>query len=137
DLDAVRAAAGDGAIDYAVVMGSFHFINRIADLLHVDSEALPPALRRFELLRRITVRVASRLLSRMDLVERAYPQSFDEVKRSTAPILSRALGRPLDGELGPVAARPKVVEILALALEERDVRSTLDRSTVERVHAVV
>ena len=38
---------------------------------------------------------------------------------------------------GPLAARPKLVEILALALEERDRHSGLDRATVARLHATV
>jgi alkylhydroperoxidase family enzyme len=137
DLEPVRAAAGDDAIDYALVIGAFHFINRIADLLHVDAEALPPSLRRFELLRRLTVRVASTLLARMDLAPRDYPSSFDQAVRSAAPVFSRALGRPLAGELSAVAARPKIVETLALALEERDARSSLERTTLVRVHAAV
>ena len=137
DLEPVRAAAGDGAIDYALVMGSFHFINRIADLLHVDSEALPPVLRHVEPLRRLTVRIASKLLARMDLSPRDYPHSFDDALRSAALVFARALGRPLAGELSAAAARPKAVELIALALEERDVRSSLDHGTLARVHDIV
>jgi len=137
DLAPVRAVAGDGAIDYALVVCAFHFINRIADLLHVDSEALPPSLRRFELLRRLTVRVASKLLERMDLAVREYPRSFDDAVRDAAPVFARALGGSLASQLAPIAARPKVVEMIALALEERDARSTLDRATLARIHATV
>ena len=137
DVGALRSVAGNGAIDYALVMGAFHFINRMADLLHVESEALPPSLRRFEPLRRITVRVASKLLSRMDLGPRDYPRSFDEAVRSATPTFSRALGRRLADELAAVAVRPQVVELLALALEERDARSSLDRGTLARIHATV
>src|SRR5262249_21962729 len=38
--------------------------------------------------------------------------------------------------LAPVAARPKVVELIALAIEERE-RSTLPRDTVARIHRAV
>lgn len=137
DLAPVRAAAGDGALDYVLVLGSFHFINRIADLLGVDPEALPEALRRFELVRRLGVRIASRLLARMDLANRTYPTSYAEALASAAPLVERSLGRPVGEALAPFAARPKLIEVLALALAERDERSTLDRATLARVQRTV
>ncbi len=137
DLAPVRAAAGDGALDYVLVLGSFHFINRIADLLGVDPEALPEALRRFELVRRLGVRIASRLLARMDLANRTYPTSYAEALASAAPLGERSLGRPVGEALAPFAARPKLIEVLALALAERDERSTLDRATLARVQRTV
>ena len=137
DLTPVRAAAGDGALDYVLVLGSFHFINRIADLLGVDPEAVPEALRRFEVVRRIGVRVAATLLARMDLANRAYTPSYDAALARAAPLVQRALGRPVGDTLVAFRARPKMVEMLALALEERDERSTLDRTTLARVHRTV
>lgn len=137
DLEPVRAAAGDGALDYALVLSAFHFINRIADLLHVDSEALPERLRRFEFLRRLSVRVASRLMARMDLQNRRFDASYDETVAAIRPALVRATGRDPGDAFRPVAARPKLVEALRLALEERDERSSLGRDTLARIHRVV
>jgi hypothetical protein len=137
DLAPVRAVAGDGALDYVLVLGSFHFINRIADLLGVDPEALPERLRRFEFLRRIGVRVAARLLARMDLANRAYAPSYGAALEGARPAVERALGRPVGDALESLRSRPKMIEVLALALAERDERSTLDRPTLARVQRTV
>ena len=137
DLAPVRAAAGDGALDYVLVLGSFHFINRVADLLGVDPEALPETLRRFELVRRVGVRIAARLISHMDLANRAYAPSWEAAMQRAAPLVERSLGRPAGDALAPLRARPKMLEVLALALAERDERSTLDRGTLARVHGTV
>ena len=138
DLAPLRAVAGDGALDYVLVLGSFHFINRIADLLGVDPDApLPEALRRFELVRRLGVRIASRILARMDLANRAYPTSYAEAVRRAAPLVERSLGRPAGDALAAFGARPKLIEVLALALAERDERSTLDRATLALVQRTV
>jgi hypothetical protein len=138
DLAPLRAVAGDGALDYVLVLGSFHFINRIADLLDVDPDApLPEALRRFELVRRLGVRIASRILARMDLANRTDPTSYAEAVRRAAPLVERSLGRPVGDALARLAERPKLVEVLALALAERDERSTLDRATLTRVQRTV
>lgn len=133
DLDSLRAAAGDGAVTYALVAGSFHFINRIADLLHVDSEALPKGLRRFELLRRLSVRVAARLFRGVDLANRPYGQTYEQAIAQSGPAIEAALGRPLDGRLDGLRKRPHAVDILRLALEERDQRSSLPRTLVARI----
>src|SRR5262249_48427997 len=136
DLEPVRAVAGDDALDYAVVIAAFHFINRVADLLHVDPEALPESLRRFETLRRIAVRAASVLMRRMDLRVRAYPTSFRDAVARATPMLARPTALAAAEALAPVAARPKVVELIALAIEERE-RSTVPRETLGRVHRAV
>jgi len=136
DLDPLRALVGDGALDYVMVVGGFHFINRIADLLHVDPEALPASLRRLEPLRRLAVRAASVLMARMDLANRPYRASFDEVVATVAPALAAGID-DARAALAPARSRPKVVEILRLALEERDARSTLDRPTLARIHRTV
>jgi hypothetical protein len=133
DLAPLRAAAGDAALDYALVMAAFHFINRIADLLHVDPEALPARLRRFEPLRRLGLRIASRLMARMDLANRGYTTPYDEALAA----LAERTGTPLDGLPGALRARPKLLEVLRLALEERDLRSTLGRDTLARIHRTV
>ena len=137
DLEPLRALVGDGALDYVLVIGSFHFVNRIADLLHVDSEALPERLRRYEWLRRLGVRAASRLIGRMDLAVRPYEVTYAQAVDQIAPACARALRRPLREELMPLAPRPKLIEVLRLALEERDVRSFLTRPTLVRVQRTV
>jgi len=124
----VRAIAGDDALDYAIVVAAFHFINRVADLLHVDPDALPESLRRFELVRRLAVRATSVLMRRMDLRVRPYATTF-------ADAVARAGVGPAEA-FAPVAARPKIVELVALAVAERD-RSTLRRDTVARIHRTV
>ena len=115
-----------------LVLGVFHFINRIADLLHVDAEALPERLRRFESIRRLGVRVASRILARGDLRNRPYAVGWDEARSRIAPLLERHDARALRA----LAPRPKLVEALQLALEERG-RSSVDRPTLARIHRTV
>ena len=128
---------GDGALDYALVLASFQFINRIADLLHVDPEALPEGLRRFEPMRRLSVWAASRLMRRMDLRNRRYTSTFEEERSRVATLFERATGRQLADRLEPLRSRPKIVEAIRHALEERDVRSTLGLQTIATVHRVV
>jgi hypothetical protein len=136
DLEPLRAVVGDAAIDYTLVLGGFHFINRIADLLHVDPEALPDSLRRFEMFRRFGVGIAARMFSRIDLANRRYAESFEEMvavwPRGATPAVSGSAS--LASCLEPIRARPKAGEILRLALEERDSRSSLDRDLLQRVH---
>jgi alkylhydroperoxidase family enzyme len=137
DLEPVREIVGDDALDYTLVVGSFHFINRMADLLDVPAEALPKPLRRFEVLRRLSVRLGSFLMARMDLANRAYPASYKEALENIRPLLERSMGGALDNELLPLKSRPKMIEALQLALEERDTRSGLDRITLAKIHSVV
>ena len=136
DLDPIRTVAGDDAFDYALVVAAFHFINRIADQLRVDPELLPERLRRFEPLRRLGVRATSVLLQRLDIGNRPYPIGYDEAVAQLAPVMERVLGRSPADALRPVAARPKLIEVVRLALEERE-RSTLDADTLARVHRTV
>jgi alkylhydroperoxidase family enzyme len=133
DLTPLRAIAGDGALDYLLVLSAFHFINRIADLLGVPPEALPSTLRRFEPLRRLGVRVVSLALRRMDLAIRPYSTSFGDARAR----LEAAIGRGIGDAVEPLRPRPKLVESIALAVEERDRASSLDRATLRRVHGVV
>jgi hypothetical protein len=137
DLAPLRALVGDGALDYALVIGAFHFINRIADCLHVDPEALPAPLRRFELLRRASVRLASLLLGRMDLANRVDATSYEEALGRILPVVERHLGRAPGDAFAPLRARPRFIEALRLAIEERDERSSLDRATLARIHRTV
>jgi len=128
DLEPVRAVVGDDALDYAVVLAAFHFINRVADLLHVDPDALPESLRRFELVRRIAVRATSVLMRRMDLRVRPYATTF------AASVAGVRVGSP--EAFAPVAARPKIIELVALVVAERE-GSMLPRDTVARIHRAV
>jgi hypothetical protein len=137
DLDGLRALVGDGALDYALVVSAFHFINRIADLLHVDPEALPAPLRRVEPLRRVGVWVASLLMRRMDLANRPFTASYEDTVAAMAPLVEAHTGHPVGDALASLRARPKIIETLRLAVEERDHRSTLDRATLARVHDTV
>ena len=133
DLDPVRAIGGDDALDYLLVLGAFHFITRIADLLAVPPEVLPSMLRRVEVVRRISVWMTSLLLRRMDLANRPDQASFENVRVRVEALL----GRPVGPALEPLRARPKLIESIALALEERDRASSLDRATLLRVQRTV
>ncbi len=137
DLLPVRELVGDGALEYTLVVSGFHFINRIADLLEVDPEALPVSLRRVEFLRKLSVRAAAFLFRNWDLQRRTYDRTFEQAVDDMRPVFARALGREVDGEFEPLRPRPQLIEALRLALEERDERSRLDRETLAKVHAVV
>lgn len=136
DLKPLRDVVGDGALDYALVLSAFHFVNRIADLLHVDPEVLPARLRRLEWLRRLSVRAASVVMRRMDVGTHPYGVTYEEALAALAPVFERATGRPPADELATLRARPKLVEAYRLALEER-LRTSLPPATLARVHRTV
>ncbi len=136
DLGPVREAAGDGALTYTLVLGAFHYINRMADLLHVESEILPQALRRFPVARRFAVSLASRLFARMDLASKEPLRDFEESLVAIGPIYQRATGRAARKDLAGLRARPFLVEVLRASLEERE-RATLSLREVARVHELV
>jgi len=137
DVDALRAIVGDAHVDYVLVLGAFHFINRIADLLDVPPEGLPASLRRVEILRRGFVRIAGRLFRSMDLANRSFDRSFDEVMADIESLHRRAGGKGDLATLEVFRSRPHGLEVLRWALEERDERCSLERETVARVHAMV
>jgi hypothetical protein len=138
DLDGLRALVGAGALDYALVAGAFHFINRIADLLGVDSEALPAPLRRFEALRRATVALGARVLrARVDLRPRRDDSNYEREVAALGALVGPDDRMVAARTLEPLRSRPGVVEVLRLAIEERDRRSSLDRATLARVHGIV
>ena len=103
----------------------------------MDPEALPESLRRFELVRRLGVRIAAWILGRMDLAIRNYPVTYDEALASLTPVFERAAGRAPGDDFAVLRSRPKVIEAIQLALEERVGRSSLDRETLARVHRTV
>lgn len=137
DLDPVRNVVGDGALDYALVITGFHFINRIADLLNVSPEALPESLRRFETLRRMGVRLGGFILSKMDLANRTYEASYKEALKNIASSFERATGKAPEDELINLKPRPNLIEAFQLMLDERDLRSSLDRDVIRTVHRTV
>ena len=138
DLGPLSALVGDVAIDYALVLGAFHFINRIADLLHVDPEALPEGLRGFELLRRLGVRLAARMFAGIDLANRPDALRFEDVVAAwPRHPAGTGDGASLAQRLAPLRSMPRAAEILRLAVEERDTRSSLDRARVALVHGEV
>jgi hypothetical protein len=77
------------------------------------------------------------LLGRMDLGERVYSGTHARAAEALRAAIGRVLGRtPALEALDVVAARPWALEVIALALEERE-RSTLSRETVAKVQAIV
>jgi hypothetical protein len=137
DVEPLRAAAGDGALEYVLVLGGFHFITRVADLLGVAPELLPSALRRFELLRRAGVRMLANALGRMDLAGRRYAGTYEEAAQRLSSVSERVLGRrPSAAALDRVAMRPWALELVALALEERE-RSSLPRRALTDIQRIV
>lgn len=137
DLEPLRTASGDAALAYALVISAFHFINRVADILDVDPEAIPRGLRRLEPLRKFGVWVGSRLMGRMDLGARPFDAGFEETAATLDVYAESSLGTAAREALAPLSARPHIVEVLRLGFEERDEGSSLDRETLARVHAGV
>jgi len=128
---------GDGAIDYTLVIGMFHFINRIADLLHVPPEALPEPLRRFEFLRRLTIRIASLIMSKMDLENRIFNFSYEETLENITPLFEQAMGKKPGNVFAPVKSRPRLIEVFRFILEERVIHTSLNRETIANIHRTV
>ena len=137
DLDPIREIIGDDALEYVLVIGGFHFINRIADLLDVPQEALPKPLRHFEFLRRLNVRLASILMAKMDLANRDYPLTYEEALNNLKLISNPPEEQTVKHQLTPIQSRPKLIEALQLLIEERDIRSSLDRTVLAKVHRTV
>jgi alkylhydroperoxidase family enzyme len=71
-------------------------------------------------------------MSRWDLANRPYATSYEDAVAAFGRTAARDPGRALE----PLRARPKLVEALRLAVEERE-RSMLDRKTMARVHRTV
>lgn len=133
----MRKIVGDDTLDYLLVIVSFHFVNRIADLLDVPLEGLPKLLRRFEFLRRLTLRVAGILLAKMDLANREYRPTYENALIKVKSSLKIASDMELENALAAFKPRPKLIEVLQLLLAERDRRSSLDRKILAKIHAAV
>ena len=137
DLDPVRDFVGDDALDYTLIIGGFHCVNRIADLLDVPQEVLPGPLPRYEFLRRIMVRLAGILMSRMDLNNRDYGVTYATALEKLQPFFDNENGYNLERKLAPLKPRPKLVEAFLLLLEERRTRSSLDQTVLVKIHQMV
>jgi alkylhydroperoxidase family enzyme len=133
----LRKIVGDDVHDYLLVIASFHFVNRIADLLDVPLEGLPKPLRRIKFLRRLTLRVAGFLLSKMDLANREYLLTYDNAMINLRSSLVSTSEKELESAMAVFKPRPKLVEVFQLLLAERDSRSSLDRKVLAKIHAVV
>jgi alkylhydroperoxidase family enzyme len=133
----LRKIVGDDVHDYLLVIASFHFVNRIADLLDVPLEGLPKPLRRIKFLRRLTLRVAGFLLSKMDLANREYLLTYDNAMINLRSSLKSTSEKELESAMAVFKPRPKLVEVFQLLLAERDSRSSLDRKVLAKIHAAV
>lgn len=105
--------------------------------MDVPAEILPAPLRRFEVLRHLTVRLASFLMAKMDLAPRDYPLTYEEAVQQIRPFLGPQMGRAPEGYLAVLKQRPKMIEALKLSLEERDHHSGLERETLAEIQQVV
>jgi hypothetical protein len=137
DLDPIRGLVGDGFLDYVQVLETFTYMNRIAGLLNVSHEVLPPPLRRFDLLRKTMVHLSGRFIATGNLANRAYGVTYEQALSSIRSIFVRATGKEPENELELLRTRPKLVEVFQMHLEERDIRSSLDRDTVTKIHHTV
>ena len=132
----MREITGDDALDYTLVIGTFHFINRIADLLDVSLEAMPKSLRRFDFLRRMNVSIAGRLLAKMDMRNRTYPFGFNEAIETLSTLLGDT-GNIHHHNLETLRARPQILEVLQLLLEERLQRCSFAPEVLTQVNHTV
>ena len=137
DLDPIRGLVGDGSIDYVQILETFHYINRIVGLLNVSPEILPLPLRRFDLLRKGIVHLLSYFMAKGDLANRDYGVTYEDALSNLTPIFVRATGKEPNNELEPLRSRPKLVEVFQMHLEERDIRSSLDRDTMAKIQNTV
>lgn len=133
DLGPLRALVGDGALELALVLATFHFVNRVADQLGVRPDGpWPASARRVEPVRRTAVRLMSLLMRRIDLRPRPYAGSYADACAAFAA----AVGRDVGAALAPLRPRPQLVEACRLMVDDRR-RSSLDAATLARVDAVV
>ncbi|MBC2716112.1 MAG: hypothetical protein HF978_12465 [Desulfobacteraceae bacterium] len=109
----------------------------MADLLNVSPEALPEPLRRFEFLRRFTVRIASLIMSKMDLQNREFNSSYEETLENITPLFEQALGRKPGDAFASVKSRPRLIEVFRFILEEQVIHTSLSRETLAKIHRTV
>jgi hypothetical protein len=136
DLHPLRELVGDGALEYVLVLVSFHCITRVADLLGAKPE-MPAPLRRFEPMRRMAMRAAGLWLRTIGMAGRSYLTDYEQAQANIRPIFEQAVGRTPSDDLKALSPRPQLIETLQLILEEQLERSSLPRSTLVRVHRIV
>jgi len=127
---------GDGALEYALVLCSFHSITRLADLLGVKPEA-PEPLRRIEALRRLVVRVGGLWLRIVGLAGPSYSKSYEQALEDIRPVFEETLARSPDDDFEALRSRPQILEAIQRLLEEQVHRSSLGRTALHRVHRIV
>jgi hypothetical protein len=98
---------------------------------------MPRALRRFEFLRRLNISIASRLLAKMDMGNRQYPYTFGEALENLRPLIGDDDGGRSVSGFEAFQARPKILEVVQLVLEEKQNRSSLDGDTISKIHYAV
>ncbi len=119
----------NGALELVAVLVSFHFINRIADLVGIRSE-LPLIQRRWARLRRLGVRLQGRMMGRMlDLSNREIEVDTRAALREANEVLG-----PLPGGYKAVLDLPNVAAFLAGVAR---ITRQLDPVMVERVSEMV
>jgi hypothetical protein len=88
-------------------------------------------------MRRLTLRVAGFLLSKMDLANREYLLTYDNAMINLRSSLKSTSEKELESAMAVFKPRPKLVEVFQLLLAERDSRSSLDRKVLAKIHAAV
>jgi hypothetical protein len=136
DLQPLRQLVGDGALEYVLVLCSFHCITRIADLMGAEPDT-PAPLRRFEPVRRLAIRAAGLWLRIVGTGGRNYCRSYQQAIEAVRPLFEQAAGQPPGDHLRALSPRPQLVEAVQLILEEQLERSSLPLSTLARVHRTV
>jgi hypothetical protein len=136
DLEPLRQLVGDGALEYVLVLCSFHCITRVADLLGAEPET-PAPLRRLEALRLLTIHAAGLWLRFKGLAGESYTKDYEQAVQEIWPVFERAVGRPPADDFEALSSRPQLVEAVQLILEEQLYRSSLSESTLSRVHRIV
>ncbi len=138
DLEDLRALVGDGAVTYAFVLCQFHFVNRMADLLHIDADGIPESVRVLGPIRKITVQFVSAVFSKIfNLENRIYDRSFVQVVDEFLAQLPSSAATIQREDLAPLESRPHIIEILSSSVKEREQYSSLRKGVVRKIHALV
>ncbi len=99
-----REIGAGGALEAVGMVGYFHFVNRVADLVGIERE-IPIVRRRWRWLRSLGVRLQGRALARMlDLSNRPVEVDVEKLLAETA----RLRGAPLPAGYASLALAPNV-----------------------------
>lgn len=138
DLDDLRSLVGDSAVTYAFVVCQFHFVNRMADLLHIDADGIPESVRVLGPMRRITVQFLGAVFSKIFKMEnRNYDRSFVQVVDEFLALHPNSEATIQREDLAPLESRPHIIEILSSSIRERDEYSSLEKGVASKIHALV